>query len=169
MNDNKRIWIVSLTITGENDYINTELYTDTCERDARDRLAAFKLRCIKQGDSSVPSYATRVDGSIMKANPEYIDGDSTPTLSEYIPTGGLYHGVMESFDFDPEDLEDSETEWEVEMTVTRIDNITVRVDRASSQDDAEEKAREQVNDGDEDHQLEYPDDMDIEVESCYSV
>ena len=166
MNDNKRIWIVSLTITGENDYINTELYTDTCERDARDRLAAFKLRCIKQGDSSVPSYATRVDGSIMKANPEYIDGDSTPTLSEYIPTGGLYHGVMESFDFDPEDLQDTIREYQVEVTVVRTSNITVVVD-AESESDAEEKARERIEDGDEDHQLDCVDDCDLDMIDTY--
>jgi len=163
MNDNKRIWIVAITITGDNDYINSTLEQYLNESDARDALAAFKLRCIKEGSSFVPSYATRVDGAIMKANPEYIDGDSTPTLSEYIPTGGIYHGVMESFDFNPDSLQDTEREYDVDVRVTRTDTFTVTV-TAEDAYDAEEKARERINDGDEDHELEYPDDMEIEIE-----
>ena len=161
MNDKKRIWIVAVTITSEDGYISTSQHLDENERDARDRLAAFKQRCIKDGDSHVPSYALQVSGKIMKENPDFDKGNTEPKL---IPTGGYYCGVMTKFDFDPDTLEDAEREYEVDVRVIRYDSFSVMV-TADSEDDAEEKAKERINDGDEDAELEYPDDMEIEIDS----
>ena len=169
MSEIKRIWMVALTITGESNYINTETHMHVTERDARDHLAAFKLRCIKQGDSSVPSYSERVHGEIMKANPAYVQGvtGSTPDTIEYIPTGGIFNGTMESTTINPDNLEDAFKSYTVEVEIRRTYNMSVTIDEADSQDVAEELARERISDGDEEWRIDCPDDEEIDITDCY--
>ena len=166
MSEVKRVWFVALSITGDNGYINTETHVDIREQDARDRLAAFKLRCIKQGDSSVPSYSERVTGKIMKENPQYLD-DGSCDAEKYIPTGGVFNGVMDGKCIAVDSFEDAFKSYTVEVEIKRTYSINVTIDEANSQSDAEDKARERIQDGDEDWRLDSMDDEEIDMIDCY--
>lgn len=167
MSEVKRVWFVALSITGDNGYINTETHVDICEQDARDRLAAFKLCCIKQGDTYVPSYAERVNGNIMKANPEW--GEESPIDTPmFIPTGGVFNGVMDSKCIEVDSFEDAFKTYTVECEITRTYSISVVVDEQPSEDEAKEQARERINDGDEDWRMDCPDTEEIDIIDCYS-
>lgn len=166
----KRLWLVALTITGDGNYINTSQCQYCTETEARDSLAAFKQRCIKEGDSSVPSYMLSVDGAVMKVNDDFVEGDEVGKadgVHKYIPTGGLFHGVMESYDFDPEELLDAKRAFTVSVQVVRTNNFDVEIEEAESESDAEDQARDMINEGECGSDLDYPDDMEIDVESCY--
>lgn len=167
----KRLWIVAHTITGDDDYINTVMEQYDTEDDARDSLAAFKLRCIKEGNSHVPSYMLTVDGKIMKLNPEFDNTDPAALESgafpKYIPTGGLYNGIMQSYDFDPDSLKDAKRAFTVDVRVVRTNCFEIEIEEADSEADAEEQAREQIEGGEHDNDMDYPDDMDVDIESCY--
>ena len=167
MSEIKRIWMVALTITGEDNYINTETYMYVTERDARDHLAAFKQRCIKEGDSCVPSCSERVHGEIMKLNPEFNENVCNNIIPKYIPTGGLYNGTMTSTTCNPDNLEDAHKPYTVEVEVIRTYSMSVTIDEAESKEDAEDQARERITDGDEDWRINCPDDEEIDVTDCY--
>jgi len=147
MNEVKRVFLVSLIITSNKDGIRSNVQTLAyTESDARKAVEVFGKR---HDDGSVLfDWSQTVTGNLP-------DGDGDDKL--------MFHGSYRQVEVETVELEDAYRSYEVEVEVTRKWTLLVNIDEGESEDDAESKARQRIEDGDENWQMDCPDDEEIEI------
>lgn len=161
----KRIFVVSFALfhfdasMGHKDDIKTTVFED--EDNARNWLT---LQMKDAGANE--SYYLSLDGEYKGNIYEEVQSESNPDEKTKTVTK-RFCADLQVRRIDPEDLSDWEREYTVEMTVTRTYSVTLVIDEAQSEDDAEEKARDLIRYGEAEDQFDTPDDEAIDLETCY--
>lgn len=153
---------IATTVTADPDgTIYTHLFFCDTQDEAQSRLNDFIVARDPE-TGSFPMYAELRKGNLSTENPDYVEGGDA---KEYLKVPGTYCVKYQKVTIDTDELEDAERDYTVEVDVTRKWTFEMEV-TATSEDDAEDKARQAIMDGDEEHQMECPDDEEVDILNC---
>ena len=156
MDGNKRLYIVTLILLELDKIMTCTSIVYPTKDEARNAVLSFAKRWTMDKTDYLPSYGTDLSGKSFHLK----DGDTVEHDTR------SYYASYDDHIIDPEDCADAVIEYTIDMCVQRTYNISVNVE-AESEADAEEKALENLRDGDYEHQIECFDDEDVDIESCY--
>lgn len=158
----KRAYIVTTAETDSEGKLmcpTSRFYVDKGE--SRSALGTFQAMKDQSLTAYIPHYNDHVEGE-CKIRKVVEDGDDV-IASVCTKTGGTYYGHVKKIEIDDNDLQNLTTDYEVMVEVKRTYLITVDVYEAEDEADAEQKAYDQIREGQEESSFDYPDDEELEM------
>lgn len=157
----KRIVILSTALSdiesGRITSLDSEVFTTT----AQAKLAM--LQFATRNDPSVTWLSSYIDNTsgIRKS----VDKELT-TESDTVYKDGdyAYRASINEVAVDDDELRDWEQNYTASVTLTRVYTLEIDID-AESEEDACDKIRDNIRDGDYEYQMDCPDDEDIEIDN----
>ena len=149
MSDIKRGFLVSKVVVSDNAVWASWQEFHYTKQQAQNALASFAKRC--EDREELPTLGSWQDS---------VHG----TCADGYHKDATYRGELHKVRIEADELEDNDDDYEVEIRFTRDYTTTVKI-TAADEDDAQDIAYERARDGyyDDDIELDYPDDQDVEV------